>query len=59
MADTYLWSCSIGSGGQRCLASKDYGLEAFNHSPAAGSLAVLAFQLATFAKYLNGVFLSY
>ena len=50
MADTYLWSCKIGSGVQRCLASRDCDLEAFSHSPANGSFVVLACQRASFAK---------
>ena len=43
----------------RCLASMDSDFEAFSRNPTDGSFAVLAFQLAAFAKYLNGVFLSY
>ena len=34
-------------------------LEAFNRNPTGGSFATLAFQLGTFTKYLNEVFLSY
>jgi hypothetical protein len=37
----------------------DSDLEAFSRNPTDGSFAVLAFQLATFTKYLNEVFLSY
>ena len=37
----------------------DSDLEAFSRNPAGGSFAVLTFQLAAFAKYLNEVFLSY
>ena len=33
-ADAYLWLCNIGSGGQRCLASRDSGSGALSHSPA-------------------------
>ncbi len=50
MAHTYLWSCKIGSDGQHCLASRDSELEAFSHNPTDGRFAVLAFQLAAFAK---------
>ena len=39
--------------------STDSDLEAFNHNPTDVSFAALAFQLATFTKYLNEVFLSY
>jgi hypothetical protein len=35
----------------------DSDLEAFSRNPTDGSFAVLAFQLATFTKYLNEVFL--
>ena len=37
----------------------DSDLEAFSRNPTDGRFAVLAFQLATFTKYLNEVFLSY
>ena len=55
----YLLPCSIGNGVQRCLASMDSDLEAFSRNPTDGSFATLAFQLTTFTKYLNEVFLSY
>ena len=55
----YLLSCSIGGGVQHCLASMDSDLEAFSRNPTDGSFATLAFQLTTFTKYLNEVFLSY
>ena len=50
MANTYLWSCNSGGGGQRCLASQDSGLEALSRNPAAGSFAVLAFQVTSFCQ---------
>jgi hypothetical protein len=37
----------------------DSDLEAFSRNPTDDSFVVLAFQLATFTKYLNEVFLSY
>ena len=40
-------------------ASMDSKLEVFSRNPTDDSLVVLAFQLATFTKYLNEVFLSY
>ena len=55
----YLLPCSIGNGVQHCLASMDSDLEAFSRNPTDGSFVALAFQLATFTKYLNEVFLSY
>ena len=55
----YLLSCNIRNGVQRCLASMDSDLEAFSRNPTDGSFATLAFQLTTFTKYLNEVFLSY
>ena len=59
MEETYTLACANRLGGQRCLASMDSDLEAFSRNPTDGSFAVLAFQLATFTKYLNEVFLSY
>ena len=45
---------------QEIIASRlDSDLEAFSHNPTDDSFVVLAFQLATFTKYLNEVFLSY
>ena len=55
----YLLSCIIGNDVQHCLASMDSDLEAFSRNPTDGSFATLAFQLTTFTKYLNEVFLSY
>ena len=52
-------SSNNGSGGKHCLASMDSDLEAFSRNPTDDSFAALAFQLATFTKYLNEVFLSY
>ena len=43
----------------RCLASMGSDLEVFSHDPSDGSLTILAFQLAAFAKYLNDVLLTY
>lgn len=40
-------------------ASMDSNLEAFSRSPADTGLVAVAHQLATFARYLNEVFLSY
>jgi hypothetical protein len=37
----------------------DSDLEAFSRNPTDFSFVALAFQLATFTKYLNEVFLSY
>ena len=54
----YLLPCNIGDGVQHCLASMDSDLEAFSRNPTDGSFATLAFQLTTFTKYLNEVFLS-
>ena len=42
-------SRNIGSGGQHCLASWDSDLEALSCNPTAGSVVLLACQLATFA----------
>ena len=39
--------------------STDSDLEAFSRDPTDGSFVAIAFQLATFTKYLNEVFLSY
>ena len=55
----YWLPCRIGNGVQHCLASMDSDLEAFSRDPTDGSFAALAFQLTTFTKYLNEVFLSY
>ena len=55
----YSLSCNAGSVTERCLASMDSGLEAFNRYPTDGSFAVLAFQLAALTKYANKEFLSY
>ena len=55
----YWLPCRIGNGVQHCLASMDSDLEAFSRNPTDGSFATLAFQLTTFTKYLNEVFLSY
>ena len=44
---------------EHCAARMDSDLEAFSHNPTDDSFVVLAFQLATFTKYLNEVFLSY
>ena len=58
-AKAYQWSCANSNGQQHCIASTDSDLEAFSRNPTDGSFATLAFQLATFTKYLNEVFLSY
>ena len=55
----YLLPCDMGNGVQHCLASMDSDLEAFSRNPTDGSFATIAFQLTTFTKYLNEVFLSY
>ena len=52
-------TCSNEGGGQHCLASMDFDLDAFSRNPTDGSFAVFAFQLAAFTKYLTEVFLSY
>ena len=59
LSEAYFLSCGDGNGAHRCLASMDSDLEAFSRNPTGGSFAVLALQLATFAMYLNEVFLSY
>ena len=61
-AKSNICSCchvNIGDGVQHCLASMDPDLEAFSRNLTDGSFATLAFQLTTFTKYLNEVFLSY
>ena len=55
----YVLPCRIGNNVKHFLASIDSDLEAFNRNPTDGSFATLAFQLTTFTKYLNEVFLSY
>ena len=57
-SNVYVLPGSIRNGVQHCLASMDSDLEAFSRNPTDGSFATLAFQLTTFTKYLNEVFLS-
>ena len=42
-----------------CMHNLDSDLDAFNHNPANGSIAMLADRLAAFTHYVNQVFLSY
>ena len=57
--NTYWLSAVNSNDGQHCIASMDSELEAFSRNPTSGSFAAIAFQLATFTKYLNEMFLSY
>ena len=42
-----------------CMHKRDSDLDAFNHNPTNGSIAMLAGRLAAFTHYVNQVFLSY
>jgi len=58
-AKTYAVSGVNEKDGEHCIASTDSNLEAFSRNPSENSFAALAFQLATFTKYLIELFLSY